>query len=95
MINHFFRIIAVLLIVFPFISCETKNFKDPLTPEERAWLIQHEGKIALAVEAGYSPFAFIDENGESQGLATEYIALLEKKLNVKINKIKFNSVMSG
>jgi PAS domain S-box-containing protein len=92
LINHVFRIIAVLLIVFPFISCETKNYKDPLTPEERAWLIQHDGKITIAVEAGYAPFAFIDENGESRGLATEYIELLENKLNFKINKIKFNSL---
>jgi ABC-type amino acid transport substrate-binding protein len=92
LINHVFRIIAVLLIVFSFISCETKNYKDPLTPEERAWLIQHDGKITIAVEAGYAPFAFIDENGESRGLATEYIELLENKLNFKINKIKFNSL---
>ena len=79
--------VIALSILFGFISCETAPFKDPLTPQEREWLTQHDRKITIAIETSYAPFAFVDENGISRGLVTEYVDLIEKKLNFKFKKV--------
>jgi len=78
--------------MFVFWGCETKKFDDPLTFQEREWLKKHDGNIAMALETSYAPFAFVDENGIGRGLATEYIELIEKKLNFRIKKSQLNSL---
>ena len=57
--------------------------EDPLTPEERAWLNDHDGKIIVNNEAGWPPIIDIDENGEPFGIVIDYQRLLEQKLQFK------------
>jgi PAS domain S-box-containing protein len=82
-------VILSIILIFP--NYETSCFEDPLTQQEREWLKQYDGKITLAFETNYAPFAFIDQNGKSSGLATEYIKLIQKKLNFSLKEIKFES----
>ncbi|MBF0572960.1 MAG: transporter substrate-binding domain-containing protein [Desulfamplus sp.] len=91
-INFLSQSIIAFLIIFVPIASNTEPFKDPLTLQEREWLRQHDNKIKIAVEINYAPFAFIDENGINKGLATEYIELIEKKLNFKFNSVKAKSL---
>jgi PAS domain S-box-containing protein len=53
---------------------------DILTPEERAWLTAHDGKIRLAADPDYPPICFRDEDGQFKGVAMDYVRLLEERL---------------
>ncbi len=64
----------------PLADCGTG---DPLTPVERAWLNQYNGKIIVNNEAGWPPIIDTDKNGNSFGIAMDYQRLIEKKLNFK------------
>ena len=55
---------------------------DPLSREERAWLMQH-GKIMVAAE-DYPPLNFIDQDGNVQGIAIDYWRLLADKLEFEV-----------
>ncbi len=66
--------------------------EDPLSPEEREWLTRHDGRITLAVETGYAPFAFVDDHGLATGLATEYVRLIQKKLGFRVKEIRFETL---
>ncbi len=54
---------------------------EPLTSEERAWLIAHQGKIRLGHDPNARPVEFVDTDGIFKGVAADYIHLIEKKLN--------------
>lgn len=56
---------------------------DPLTPEQRAWLNQHDGKIIVNNEAGWPPIIDTDKEGNSFGIVMDYQNLIEKKLGFK------------
>ena len=56
-----------------------------MTPEERAWLSEHDGKIRLAPDPDARPIDFIDEKGKFQGLALDYVRLIEKRLKFNFN----------
>ncbi|SHO53744.1 PAS domain S-box-containing protein [Desulfopila aestuarii DSM 18488] len=81
----------ILLVIFLLVSCATSCFSALLTTKEREWLKQHEGKITLALESNYAPFVFIDKNGKNSGLATDYLKLIQKKLDFSLQEIKFES----
>jgi len=53
---------------------------DPLTVEERTWLDQHNGKILISNELEWPPITFMDESGNTVGIAIDYYKLIEKKL---------------
>jgi len=72
-------------------GCYKDQRKDPLSQEEREWLTKHDGKIVLAHDPSAKPIDFIDENGEFRGLAADYVALLEKRLNFKFNIVQINT----
>ena len=65
--------------------------EDPLTPEERAWLMEHDGKIIVNSEAGWPPIIDTDKNGNSFGIVMDYQRLIEKKLNFKFKMDKLDS----
>ena len=54
-----------------------------LSEEERNWLDEHP-VLRLGVDASWPPFEFVDEQGQYRGLAADYIALIEKRLSVKV-----------
>lgn len=53
-----------------------------LTPAERSWLKRHP-KIRLASDPTWEPMEYIDQEGNYSGIASDFIALVEKKLNIQ------------
>jgi len=54
-----------------------------LTPDEKAWLSNHP-QIRLAVDIDWAPFEFIDDQNRYQGMAADYIRLVEKQLGINL-----------
>ena len=54
-----------------------------LTPEEHAWLATHP-ELSLGVDRDWPPYEFIDSDEQYQGLAADYVRLLEQRLPVKL-----------
>lgn len=53
-----------------------------LTPMEREWLKNHP-VIRTAIDTSWAPFEYIDDKGEYQGLAADYLALISQKLGIR------------
>ncbi|MDF2182384.1 transporter substrate-binding domain-containing protein [Neptuniibacter sp. CAU 1671] len=53
-----------------------------LTPQEQAWLKAHP-LIRLASDISWPPYESIDSNGNYQGIAADYISLLETRLGIQ------------
>jgi PAS domain S-box-containing protein len=65
----------------------THPFLESLTQEEKQWLKAHPVlRIGLAFDR--PPFEFIDDQGQFQGIITEYIDLIEKRLQVVFQYVK-------
>lgn len=58
-----------------------------LTDEEKAWLAAHP-RVSLGVDASWPPFEFRDQEGRYQGLAADYIALLQERLGVSLTPVE-------
>ncbi|CAM3797593.1 putative signaling protein [Pseudomonas reidholzensis] len=58
-----------------------------LTDEEKAWLSAHP-QLRLGVDASWPPFEFRDQEGHYQGLAADYIALIQQRLGVTLTPIE-------
>ncbi len=58
-----------------------------LTDQERAWLKEHP-ELRLGVDASWPPFEFRDAAGHYQGLAADYIHLVQQSLGVTLNPIE-------
>ncbi|WP_175653448.1 bifunctional diguanylate cyclase/phosphodiesterase [Pseudomonas sp. Marseille-P9899] len=52
-----------------------------LTEEEQAWLSAHP-KLRLGADASWPPFEYRDQEGRYQGLAADYISVIQDRLNV-------------
>ncbi|HGM5580054.1 TPA: EAL domain-containing protein [Pseudomonas putida] len=61
-----------------------------LTDEEKAWLSAHP-QLRLGVDASWPPFEFRDQEGRYQGLAADYIALIQQRLGVTLQPIEPSS----
>ncbi|MDQ0701428.1 PAS domain S-box-containing protein [Pseudomonas sp. W3I7] len=58
-----------------------------LTDDERGWLADHQ-ELRLGVDASWPPFEYRDENGRYQGLAADYVRLIQDRLGVRIKLIE-------
>lgn len=58
-----------------------------LTEDERGWLADHQ-ELRLGVDASWPPFEYRDENGRYQGLAADYVRLIQDRLGVRIKLIE-------
>ncbi|KAF2409541.1 PAS domain S-box-containing protein/diguanylate cyclase (GGDEF) domain-containing protein [Pseudomonas antarctica] len=58
-----------------------------LTDEERGWLADHQ-ELRLGVDASWPPFEYRDENGRYQGLAADYVRLIQDRLGIRIKLIE-------
>ena len=61
-----------------------------LTHEERVWLRSHP-HIRLSPDPDFLPLEHIDESGKYTGIAADYIALLEKKLDIDFKILKYKN----
>jgi len=83
-------------VVFVFLSFSCSPDNDiktiELDPAERQWLTEHKDDIYFAPDPFYSPFEYFDEkDGVTKGLANDYLNLIAKKTNLKINVIRADS----
>ena len=80
-------ILAGLLIsVTLLMGCGKAESKDILSPDERRWLMENQGRIVLGVEANSAPLVFLDPQGQPTGLAHDHLVLLEAKLGVRFQR---------
>ena len=61
-----------------------------LTDEEKAWLAAHP-QLSLGVDASWPPFEFRDQEGRYQGLAADYIAMIQQRLGVTFKPVEPSS----
>ncbi len=87
MAKRWFLIICLLLIG----GCRQQ---DTLSLEERAWLNEHDGQIILAMEPGYPPFSFFDDDGQFKGLAVDYIKRIEARLGFRFKRVPYDKLSS-
>lgn len=60
-----------------------RDTESGFTPEEKAWLAAHP-VLRVGIDIAWPPFEYVDEDGKYRGMAAEYMALLEKRLGVKL-----------
>ncbi len=53
-----------------------------LSPVERSWLSEHKS-VRLGIDIDWKPFEFVDENRVYQGMAADYMALVEERLGIE------------
>ena len=58
-----------------------------LTDEEQHWLDAHP-RVLLGVDASWPPFELRDEDNHYEGLAADYIRLVEKRLKISLQPIE-------
>jgi PAS domain S-box-containing protein len=77
---------AVLLVLsLPGLS---QDARDPLSPEERAWLQAH-GPLRYAPHVEAPPFEFLRADGQVAGIVPELLAILARNLRVEIKPVRF------
>jgi ABC-type amino acid transport substrate-binding protein len=96
--------------LFPFIVCIAacgvffacmfiggrNKYNVKLTAEEWQWLSEHDGKILIGADPNYPPLDFIGDNGVHDGMAEDYLKLIERKLNfyfVRANPADWNDLL--
>lgn len=57
-----------------------------LTPEETAWVRNHQ-KILLGADPEFAPFEFFDSDGTYQGITAEYIEILNRRLGFQMEVV--------
>ncbi|MEG1042307.1 MAG: EAL domain-containing protein [Pseudomonas sp.] len=76
---------ALLLLVQLFWSATAGALT--LTKEEQAWLSSHP-QLRLGVDASWPPFEYRDQDGRYQGLAADYIAVIQERLGVVFKPVE-------
>ncbi len=61
-----------------------------LTDTEREWLAEHPS-LRLAPAPNYPPIEFFDDDGEYRGIAADYVALLESKLGIRFEVLRYDA----
>ena len=77
--TRFSHLLAFLLFIF--ISPHVYSDEFTLTPEELAWLDQHPD-IRLGVDPDWPPFDFVNHRDQHDGIAADYLRLLQDKLDI-------------
>ncbi len=62
------------------------NTKLKLTKEEKNWLNKHP-IIRIGVDAGYAPYAFINQEGKFEGIAADFAKIIENILNIEMKVV--------
>ncbi|GAB1476940.1 hypothetical protein MASR2M70_17760 [Bacillota bacterium] len=61
-----------------------------LTEDEKAWLEEHKDEIKIGYAIDYPPVEFLD-NGEYVGISADYFKLIEQKIGIKIQMVRFDN----
>ncbi|MCY1347013.1 PAS domain S-box protein [compost metagenome] len=82
------RLPAVLLLCLALVAAPAMALT--LSQAERDWLAAHP-QLRLGIDASWPPFEFRDEQNRYQGLAADYIALIEQRLGIQLQPIEPSS----
>jgi PAS domain S-box-containing protein len=77
----------VVLAVLAWKRNSANESADPLTVTERAWLKDHP-VIRLAPDPDFPPVEYFAGNGDYSGITADYVALLEKRLGIRIEIVR-------
>lgn len=84
-------IVTGLLLVVVFvgrsIAVPDDSPKVVLTEAETAWLAEHP-TILLAPDPDFAPVEFFDHHGRYQGIAADFIALMEQRLGITFKRVQ-------
>ncbi len=68
-----------------------------LTEEEEAWLDEHP-TVRLGVDPAWPPIEWRDEQGQYQGMSSDYVRLIGERLGIRIEPVpglNWNEIMEG
>ncbi|WP_430401049.1 ATP-binding protein [Flavobacterium sp.] len=88
-IYKIFLVILILLFIDSY--GQKSNTYNHLSESEIEWLNQNKNSIKYAPNPFWPPMDYIDENGEHQGLISDYIKFFEKELDIKFEKTNFSN----
>ena len=74
--------------IFPLVEQEAGTLSDPLTPEERAFIVAH-GPIRYAPDPQFPPFEFLDSSGVAKGITPDLLAIMGKRLGVEFRTVAY------
>ncbi|MEH6548088.1 MAG: transporter substrate-binding domain-containing protein, partial [Sneathiella sp.] len=84
----FYRVICIGLLALGFLSPVGENpavaneeAEVRFTAEEANWLSKHP-TILIGPDPTFSPIEYFDDDGNFEGIAADYLRLLEKKLGI-------------
>ncbi|HHO68786.1 MAG TPA: transporter substrate-binding domain-containing protein [Gammaproteobacteria bacterium] len=60
-----------------------------LTPAQGAWLAAH-AELTLAPASRFAPYEFFDDKGGYRGVAADYMALLARRLGVRVRVVRLD-----
>jgi signal transduction histidine kinase/CheY-like chemotaxis protein len=87
-----FKIFFILFFVFTLKSYgQESNIYNDLTQSEIEWLSENKNSIKYAPNPFWPPMDYIDENGEHQGLISDYIKFFEQELEIDFQKSNFKN----
>ncbi|TWT65224.1 response regulator [Allorhodopirellula solitaria] len=81
--------LVVCVLYLPLVSGQDVT-DDLLTAEERAWLAEHPG-IRMAPTPDYPPAEWFDEQGNYQGITSDYVDELERLLGIEFEIVQTDS----
>lgn len=82
-----FDCILPFIICILFVSCSKKEI---LNKEERFWLEQQEN-LKVAIYPYYPPYQLLNEQGEVDGVFSEYLELIEEKIGYTFERKYFDT----
>ncbi len=84
----FVLVLGVLAFSTRFLGWGQQDF---LTPEEREWLEEHYRDISVAPDPRWTPSQSIEEQQIYYGISSDFMALVERKLNVRFTWLQADS----
>lgn len=86
----FLMIIGIITTFFLLNIQDAKAQDIFLTAEEKAWLDEHKDEIRIGYTTDYPPVEFLN-NEKYVGISADYFKLLEQKLGIKIDMVRFDN----
>ena len=85
-----FALLFVSLLTW-FCNDNTSVTGDILTLKERRWLDSLNRPLILAPDPAFPPMEYFNERGKYVGITSDYIKLIEKRLNIKIVIVQYET----
>jgi ABC-type amino acid transport substrate-binding protein len=80
---------AAIVLVFSLCAGGNRQGRRLLSEEELQWLSDRNNTILIAPSADYPPVSFIDEKGAFDGISSDYLEILERKIGVKFHIVGY------